>query len=118
MGNAVSIEYAFASLLEVSLGSRGGVNDADVFRVGSPEALADVLERAAAALDARTKKAGLQADSAENGSPGARIQVAIEALRREATELRRLTRDEGETYQWRVIGALVSITAALLEQYE
>lgn len=118
MGDAVSIEYAFANLLGIQTGDRGNVNDADVFRNGSPEALAAVLERAADAIDERTKKARLRAEDPEAGSADARIGVAIDRMRREAAELKRRSKEEGETYQWRVIGDLVSIIASLLEKLE
>lgn len=118
MSNAVSIEYAFAHLLGLGIGTRGLVNDADVFRVGDPKSLAQVLLNAAAALDKRTKDAGFQLEQNENGSPGARIEVALSEVRQEAERLKLLKKEEGETYQWRVIGALVSVIAAMLETSE
>lgn len=118
MGDAVSIEWALDRLLGRSVGSRGGPNDADVFRLGDPKSLAIVLEQAAEAIVARASAIGLLDGPLENGSLGARIESAADSLRREATELKKKSKEEGETYQWRVIGDLISIVAALLESHE
>jgi hypothetical protein len=61
------------------------------------------------------KKAVFQGVNPENGSPTARIGVALDELRREADQLKMLNTEEGESYQWQVIGSLVSVIAAMLE---
>ncbi|MBI4218525.1 MAG: hypothetical protein HY682_00170 [Chloroflexi bacterium] len=118
MPDAVSIEYAFAYLLGLRLGDRGYVNDADVFRNGRPTALAEVLDGAADAIERRTAALGLTMKDMTGGTPEARIRVGVSVLRDAAVELKKRSGDEGETYQWHVIGGLVGILAALLEHCE
>jgi hypothetical protein len=122
--DAVGLEYAFAELLGYSVGARGEVNDADVFRNADPTRLSKLLETTADRL--HEKLADIPRHP--SGSPGARIGVAIDDLREMAELLRNnhgteLHRDTpraaaGQTYQWGVIGALVMILAAILEPKE
>lgn len=118
MFDAVAIEYAFDNLLGRSVGARGGANDADVFRNGSPTYLAEVIEAMVVALRKRTSTIPFDAADRENGGAEARLGVSISRLAELGKVLAKRKVDEPDDYHWEIIGALVMIISSLLEHIE
>lgn len=114
--DAVSIEYAFAQLIGNPVGARGTSHDADVFRGGNPKDLSKALLDAITALENKAKSVTFTSADAANGGAKARLDVAISRLRDYANELSKSKNVEREDYHWEIIGALISVIAALLEK--
>jgi hypothetical protein len=118
MFDAVSIEYAFAYLLQEHLGERGTPNDADVFRSGDPASLAKVIEASADALEKRIGSIKFDPIESESGGSKARLGVAIRGLKSIAKDMRSTSTDEPNDYHWIIIGEYVGALAALLDHIE
>lgn len=111
--NAVGTEHAFAAFMQQRIGARGLPHDADVFRSGDICALGEVIEHFADHFQQRA--AGIQWASTADGTPGARVQAAIQSLRSLATRMKASRAKEPEDYHWLIVADLVLVTAALLE---
>lgn len=114
--DAVSIEHAFAQLIGNTIGGRGTVHDADVFRSGNPSHLAKAIEAAADALEAKANKKAYTAADTQPGGVKAKIDVAISRLRKVAGTMSTSKTIEREDYHWEIVGALVTTVAALLDK--
>ncbi|MDX2152041.1 MAG: hypothetical protein SFV54_14985 [Bryobacteraceae bacterium] len=115
MFDAVSIEHTMARFFKKELGERGTFYDADVFRQGVPEDLAEVLRRVAKQLDKRVAKLGL---GAEELGPGALLRTSAVRLSALADKVAGRKEDEPEDYHWEVIGAVLLGVTGLLEELE
>ena len=118
MYDAVSIEYAFAYLLEEPLGKRGACNDADVFRSGDPSGLAKVIDASADALQERIAKIKFDPIESDGGGSKARLEVAAKRLKSLAKDMRSMSVDEPNDYHWLLVGEYVGALAALLDHFE
>lgn len=114
--DAVSIEHAFAQLIGNSIGGRGTVHDADVFRGGNPPDLAKALKAAADALEAKANMKTFTSADSQPGGAKARIDVAIRRLRKISLTMSTSKSIEREDYHWEIVGVLVATVAALLEK--
>jgi hypothetical protein len=114
--DAVSIEHAFAQLMGSTIGGRGTVHDADIFRGGNPSHLAKAIEAAANALEAKANTKTYTAADTQPGGAKARIDVAISRLRKTARAMSTSKTIEPEDYHWEIVAALVVTVAALLEK--
>jgi len=118
MFDAVTIEYAFASLVGDELGQRGTNHDADTFRAGNSKSLAEAIRGAATSLETRIQALTFTSVEQANGGAKARLDVAVTKLRRIAESMETRNQKEPEDYHWEIIGCFVSSTAALLESLE
>ncbi len=112
--NAVGTEHAFAVFMQQRVGQRGLPHDADVFRSGDVRALGKVIEEFADHFMQRAT--GIQWATTANGTPGARVQSAIQSLRSLATDMKASQAKEPQDYHWLIVGELVLAIAALLDQ--
>jgi hypothetical protein len=116
--DAVSIEYAFAYLLEKPIGGRGGGHDADVFRAGRYTALGELLEAFARHFATRVDRIPFAPVELQNGGAKARLDVAVKSLADAGAELKKRKGREPEDFHWEIIGDLVAGLAALLDHIE
>lgn len=112
--NAVGIEHAFAMFMQQGVGERGLPHDADAFRMGEVKSLAEVIDRLADQLEARSHL--IKFSSNENGSPQAKIRVAVKSLHSLATAMKTSGAEEPQDYHWLIVGDLVLAIDALLKQ--
>lgn len=112
--DAVSIEYAFANLIGNPIGARGTSHDADVFRGGEAKSLSFALSEAIDALEAKVNALKFDPEESQPGGTKARLDVAIDRLKRIAETMSKSKAVAGEDYHWEIIGCLVSTIAALL----
>ena len=112
--DAVSMEYAFARLVGNEIGARGTEHDADVFRSGKPEYLADALTVAIDAIEDRMSIVKLTPSDSEAGQIGAQLQVAISRLRETASSMKDSEVKEPNDYHWGIIANLLTVINTLL----
>jgi len=122
MYDAVSIEYAFAHLLEKPIGARGGVHDADVFRYGSVKGLGQLLDATADHLSKRISRIQFAPIESQAGGAKAQLEASIRGLKAIAKEMMQKQdadkNRESEDYHWLIIGDLVQTIASLLNHVE
>ena len=114
--NAIGIETAFGIFMQQRNRQRGLPHDADVFRAGDVRALGEIIERFADHFQQRA--AGIPWPSTADGTLGARVQSSIDSLRSLATEMKASSAKEPQDYHWLIVGDLVLVIAALLDQLE
>ncbi len=112
MFDATHCEYAFAYMLNRSIGQRGLSNDADVFRSGEPSDLKKLLDDTAKAVQARIDGLTFTAADAENGGVKARLDVMAKSIADIKTAI---TKKEPQDYHWELIATLVHIISALFD---
>ncbi len=112
----LSIESAFGQLMG-KLSNRGTAYDAETFREGDVEDLAEAVKMIADAFEKRAKAIGvLRHDHTPNGLPEDRILGAILSLRESAKKMKQHCKYD--FLSWTIIGALVGAIAAMLEILE
>ena len=116
--NAVSIEHTLARFFNEPVGKRGLFFDADIFRWGVPEDLAEVLRKVADRLEFRTSTFKYPPAPEGKGSAEAAMHHCIFMLREMADQIAARTKRERENYHWEIFGALMSGITALVETIE
>jgi hypothetical protein len=114
--NAVGIEHTLARFFGKEIGDRTQFYDADVFRSGNPEDLAEIVRQVADTLEARV--AFIRFPRQGSGSPKAHIESCISRLRDLAEDMEQRTATEREDYHWEIFGALMAAIVGLLETLE
>ena len=118
MFDAVNIEYAFAFLLERTIGGRGGPHDADIFRHGDAKDLGKLLQKTAEHLRLRVDKIKFAPEALEKGGAKIRIDVAIDQLENLGVELMSQNSKEPNDYHWSIIAEFVFVIGGLLDHLE
>lgn len=116
MFDAVSIEHSFAIFFE-QLGSRD-LHDAAVFRSGEAAEYGELLEAFARHFENRLDRIAFTPAESQNAGSRARLDVAIQRLRKHAETLKTSSFEERDDHHWLIIGALVLSVAALLDHLE
>ena len=116
--NAVRIEHTLARFFNAQIGKRGLFFDADVFRGGAPEDMAEVLRQVADRLEFRTATFKFPPPPRDRGPAAARMRSCVSHLREMADQIAARTQCERENYHWEIFGALMSGITALVETLE
>lgn len=116
--NAVGIEYSFAHILNKEIGARGGLNDADVFRIGSVKELGKLLEDTVKQLEDRCNKIRFTENETVDGGLKPRTFVPLKRLQELAIEMQKSKAKEADDYHWLIIGELVQIIDSVLRHYK
>ena len=114
--DAVGIEHALARFFGDRIGTRGMFYDADVFRTGDPQDLAQVLRRVADTLERRL--VFVKFTDQRNGSAKAQVEGCISQLRTLSERVKQRSSFECEDYHWEIFGALMMGIVGLLETLE
>ena len=118
MYDAESIELAFSALTGEGRTGLDGFLDADVFRLGKPKDIGQLLQKATDVLERRIASIRFEPGESEPGKPQARLNQAVESLRQVAADMQEMDRPEPEDYHWILVGHLVHTIAALLNLIE
>lgn len=116
--DAVGIEHAFSMLVGEGRGALGGLVEADVFRNGNPESIGQLLQRTADVLEERITAIEFEPWELVSAKPKARLEVAVEGLRRIGRDMENMSNREPEDYHWIVVKHLIQIIASLLDHME
>ena len=120
--DATKPEYAFARMLGIGIGVRGGVNDADVFRAGNTKELGKLMQATCVALRERVEAIPFsEADkspSTQNAEAGCKVFIdhSINALERLAVDMAKSNEREQSDYHWLLIADLLSIIDSLMKK--